>query len=326
MGVQTIKIGVIGYRKHASRLIDIIDQRKDTQIIYIYHPTKSIDSPCATNSFQDLYKCDAVLIASPNSTHFEYIMKLLKNEEIYIFCEKPPVNNTDDLQELSGISAENKGRLFFNYNLRFSYLNDVLSDVDYKKYIGEAIHVKVVSTHGLAFKEEYKNSWRADRTNNLHAITDTVAIHYIDLLSLHFGEVISFCYTPSIVAGTGTAYDTVHLSLEYRDKLTASILVSYACPLINEFSLIGANGLLSTLENQVKIFSPRDTFDDKGFFEIPPLKLKKSISINDDYINSLSRSLSFFIDHVKAKRAIDTNYFDRSLSSNQFSFNVQNNA
>jgi len=318
MGVKTIKIGVIGYRKHASRLIDIIDQRKDTQIIYIYHPTKSINSPYATNYFQDLYRCDAVLIVSPNSTHFEYIKKLLKNEEIYIFCEKPPVNNIDDLQELSGISVENKGRLFFNFNLRFGYLNDVLSDLNYNKYIGEAIHVKVVNTHGLAFKEEYKNSWRADRTNNLHAITDTVAIHYIDLLSLHFGEVISYCYTPSVVAGTETAYDTVHLSLEYRDKLTASIFVSYACPLISEFSFIGTNGLLSILENQLKIFSPRDTFDDKGLFKNPPLKLKKDISFKEDYILSLSKSLSFFIEHVKERRAIDTNYFDISVSSNQF--------
>ena len=34
------------------------------------------------------------------------------------------------------------------------------------------IQINIISTHGLAFKKEYKNSWRSDGKNNLHNILD----------------------------------------------------------------------------------------------------------------------------------------------------------
>ena len=43
--------------------------------------------------------------------------------------------------------------------------------------------MNIISTHGLAFKKGYEESWRADGKNNLHNILDTVSIHYLDLFS-----------------------------------------------------------------------------------------------------------------------------------------------
>ena len=315
---MTIRIGMIGYRNHAKRLINIIKNRNDCELALIYYPFKLLDIPCATNDIRDLYTCDAVVIASPNQTHFEYIMHLLNNFKGYIMCEKPPVNSIEDLEQLSAISESNKERVFFNYNFRFSYLNSLFTNHIFQEKVGEIIHINIISTHGLAFKTEYKNSWRANGNINLHAITETVAIHYIDLLNLHFGKVIKYFYTPTIVANTGTAFDTAHLSLEYKDKVTASIFVSYASPMINEILVIGTSGFCTIRDNLIKFFFPRDTFDTKGFFINPPLEMEHSINRSEDYECSLIKSFDFFIQHVHRKKKINTFYFDISLASNYF--------
>jgi len=317
-----LQIGIIGYRNHALRLINLVSQNKYCEVKFIYHPNKNINHPCGTNRLQDLYQCDGVFISSPNQTHFNYIEKLLEHCKGYIFCEKPPVNRLSDLEKLSNISNSDKSRIYFNYNFRFGLLNSVLHNSDYLKALGNIHHIKIISTHGLAFKKDYSNSWRADGENNLHSITETVAIHYIDLLRLNFGQINTYSYNPDIIAKTGTAYDTVHVALKF-DKVTASIFASYASPLINEISIIGTDGFLKICEGELILCSPRDIFDANGFFKTPPIIQKRVIDNQKEYENSLKKSVDFFISHVQEKKKIDAKYFEASLSSNRFLLGIQ---
>ena len=101
-----LNLGVIGYRKHAGKLISFLEKNSECKINYIYHPTKKIDDPRGTNNLEDLYHCDGVIIASPNMTHFDYIQKLIKNSSCYIFCEKPPVTSLEGIKFLENISEK----------------------------------------------------------------------------------------------------------------------------------------------------------------------------------------------------------------------------
>ena len=111
-----LNLGVIGYRKHAGKLISFLEKNSECKINYIYHPTKSLDDRF-TNSFSNLYDCDAVIIASPNKTHYEYIEKLTKNFKGYIFCEKPPVTSFTELENLEKMPTNWKQKIFFNFIL-----------------------------------------------------------------------------------------------------------------------------------------------------------------------------------------------------------------
>ena len=73
-----VNIGIIGYRNHSKRIINLLEKRKDANIDYIFHPTKSLGKS-STNNLSDLYDCDAVFITSPNCTHFEYISNAVTN-------------------------------------------------------------------------------------------------------------------------------------------------------------------------------------------------------------------------------------------------------
>ena len=225
---MVIKIGIIGYRNHALRLINIIEKIPECKITHIYHPIKSLEDSRFTNNLSDMYDSDCILICSPNQTHFPYLRKLLDEFKGYIFCEKPPIVSLTELNELQKLSIYEKQRIFFNFNFRFSHIADVLKNCLTSEKIGKIIHINIIASQGLAFKKEYLGSWRADGNNNLHNILDTVSIHYIDLLNLLFGPQISCNYFPSLVSGNGTSYDTCHIVFRYNDETTISVLNSYA--------------------------------------------------------------------------------------------------
>lgn len=319
-----ITVGIIGYRKQAAKLISLLEENSDCEIKFIYHPTKSINDKRGTNNFSDLYDCDAVVIASPNDTHFDYIEKLCKNFDGYIFCEKPPVTNFIELEKLQSFDEKDKTRIFFNFMLRFGKINQTLKNRLGSDEIGEIVHIDVVGTKGLAFKEEYIGSWRADGEKNLHNMLDASTIHFLDLFNLHLGKFEESFYFPTLISKKGTAYDTVYVVLKYSNGVTLSILNSYACPLITEISVIGTNGVLTIRGEELVIFSPRDTFDSNGYFTYPPVFYKKKFTIENDVNDSLKFSMDYFITHVKEKTKIDLNHFETSVTTNRLILKLKN--
>ena len=320
---MVLKVGLIGYRNHAQRLIDIINSNPNSNLMYIFHPTKKFDDPLFTTNFDNLLECDVVVISSPNKTHFNYLQKL-QNFKGYIFCEKPPVSSSIELKKLHKIFKKKSSKGFFNFNHRFNTFSKILKNKSIIGKLGIINHINIVSSHGLAFKKEYSSSWRANGKNNLHNILETVTIHYVDLLNFHFGNIQPQSYSPKLVSKNGSAFDSCHLSLLLNNNTTVSIFNSYATPVINEISIIGTNGILNIRNNQLTLSYPRNTFNSKGFFKSPPIKHKVKFSMEEGYANSLKDSMNYFLNCASKKLDIDKNYFETSLSTNQLIFDIEN--
>ena len=89
-----MKIGIIGNGNHSKRIQKILIKKKLR--FYIYKPIKP--KYFEKEEFEILKKCDVIFLISPNDTHYTYLKELYKGR--YIFCEKPPVNNKNDLSKL----------------------------------------------------------------------------------------------------------------------------------------------------------------------------------------------------------------------------------
>jgi predicted dehydrogenase len=322
MSTMVIKIGIIGYRNHASKLIKIIEKHPICELKVIFHPSKHMDDERGTNDFTKLYSCDGVIISSPNNTHFEYLNTLIKNFGGYIVCEKPPVTNNQELEKLRNLPIQDKQRIFFNFNLRFSEINESLEQLKNSEGIGKINHVNMIITHGLAFKKEYRNSWRSDSEGNLHNILETLAIHYIDLLKWNFGDIEKYSYFPTLNSKIGSSYDTCQVNIKFKNGMNSSIFTSYSSPLINEITIVGTNGFCTIRDNSMKIFSPRDTFDSNGFFKEPPLKCETGYQLIEKFQRSMSNSLNYFLSNIQDNKKIDTKQFDESLSTNKLVFEL----
>jgi len=312
-----LEVGIIGYRNHAARLLKIIENQTDCNVKFIYHPTKSIDDNRSTNNLDDLYQCGAIFISSPNDTHFEYIEKLRQNFDGYIFCEKPPAVSLIELEKLEQFSKKEKERIFFNFNYRFSEINEIFKKHLASKQIGKILYASIIFSHGLAFKKEYKDSWRANGEKNLHNILNTVSIHFLDLINSHFGQPKYSSYNPSLISGNGNSFDTDFIVMKYSNGFSVSLLNSYASPLINEISLVGTNGYLTIRNQKLTVFSPRDNFDSNGFFIEPKIAYETNFDVTNDYNNSLQKSLDYFISHTINKFNLDVDHYDKSLSTNR---------
>jgi predicted dehydrogenase len=313
-----IKLGIIGYRNQAAKLLSILENKPNVIINTIFHPDKKIDDSRFSNNFSDILDSDAVIIASPNHTHFNYIEQLLKGFSGYIFSEKPPVTSGEELAKLNSKSSNDKARIFFNFNLRFGELNEVIENNINSESMGKIMNLQIIHTHGFAFNEKYPSSWRADGEKNLHNILDAISIHYVDLLNLHFGQIKDSHYFPQLVSGKGTSFDTGHILLKYSNGVTASITNSYAAPSINEILMIGTNGFLTIRNNETTLFSPRDTFNSQGNFTSPPVLKQNTFNFEEEINNSQIRALEYFLMCVSEKRKIPIDQFQASIETNRF--------
>lgn len=311
------KIGIIGYRNHALRLISLCDGNRNCKLEFIYHPSKHIGDQRITNKLSDLFSCDAVIISSPNYTHYEYLDSLLKNSNCYIFCEKPPVTSIADIEKLEQLPDVMKNRIFFNFNYRFSNISEIIKNNMSSDNMGKLVLVQISNSHGLAFKKQYLDSWRSDGSANLHNILETVSIHHLDLLNFHFGKPNKITYLPSLMSKNGTSYDTCNIMIQYEGGMTVSIFNSYATPLLNEVTMIGTNGVLSIRNNHLEVYSPRDTFDANGYFIAPQIIHSSSFDMETDYQNSLRNSFDYFVSCVLEKKTMNMNHFNTSLETNR---------
>ena len=318
IGVQlTHKIGFIGYRNHAKKLLDIVEREESVEVSQIYHPIKNIDDSRITNNLKDLYECDGIVIASPNNTHFEYLKEIIENSNCLIYCEKPPVTSSEGIEYLEKLTSEQKKRIFFGFNLRFSEFNDFLKVYSKSEKLGKIIQINIITSQGLAFKEKYLGDWRADGENNLHNIIENSSIHWIDLMVFNFGKTTNASYLPRLISNNGTSFDTNSVNLQFENGMVASIFTSYATPLVENIIIVGTNGFAIIKDGKIDISYPRDTFDENGLFTNPKNKEEIDFSFQTNGKNSLKKSMNYFLDHLKNSQMFELTNFDIAIYSNK---------
>ena len=324
IGAQlTHKIGFIGYRNHAKKLLSIVEEEIDFEVSKIYHPTKNFDDSRSTNNLKDLYECDGIVIASPNNTHFEYLKDVIENSNCLIYCEKPPVTSSEGINYLEGLTSEQKKRVFFGFNLRFSELNDLLKEYSGSTKLGKIIQINIILSQGLAYKEKYLTDWRADGKNNLHNIIENSSIHWIDLMIFNFGKTTNANYLPRLISNNGTSFDTNSVNLQFESGVVASIFTSYATPLVENIVIVGTNGFIVITDGKMEISYPRDTFDENGLFTNPKNKEEIIFSFQINGKNSLKNSMNYFLNHLRNSQLFELKDFDTSVYSNKITLEME---
>ena len=317
------KIGFIGYRNHAKKLLSNVEEEIDFEVSKIYHPTKIFDDSRSTNNLKDLYECDGIVIASPNNTHFEYLKDVIENSNCLIYCEKPPVTSSEGINYLEGLTSEQKKRVFFGFNLRFSELNDLLKEYSESTKLGKIIQINIILSQGLAYKEKYLTDWRADGKNNLHNIIENSSIHWIDLMIFNFGKTTNANYLPRLISNNGTSFDTNSVNLQFESGVVASIFTSYATPLVENIVIVGTNGFIVIADGKMKISYPRDTFDENGLFTNPKNKEEIIFSFQINGKNSLKNSMNYFLNHLRNSQLFELKDFDTSVYSNKITLEME---
>lgn len=110
-----IRLGIIGTGRIAARMVPEAKYVSGINVDAIYNPhiesAKRFAERFEINKFMDdldefYAEIDAVYIASPHQTHYEYIISALEHHK-HVLCEKPMVLKKDEAQEAFQIAEEN---------------------------------------------------------------------------------------------------------------------------------------------------------------------------------------------------------------------------
>ena len=218
-------------------------------------------------------------------------------------------NQIDSLRELDN------GKIHYNFNLRYSELSKFL--IKSREYgFGELISASITSSHGLATKQDYHKSWRADSSLCPKGIFEIVSIHVIDLVGYHFDIASIDSNKLSNRSGVGNSYDTANTTIILANSGRVEVSCTYVAPYFNHWIFVFENGLLIADQTGITLRGPRDVFDSRGFFILPPIIEKQSISINEDHAQSIERSVAFFLDTAMRNSNFDPKISELSMFSN----------
>ena len=228
---KLLSIATIGNMGHAKKIISIINRSKVGKVNFCYKPSSKKNYKKEINNLSELLNHDAVFILSPNDTHYFYLKYLLKNFKGYIYCEKPPVVNKIHLKFIKKYI----NKVYFNFNLRFSNYKNIISQIKKNENI---LKINFVDCHGLAYKKNYKGSWRSSKKRHPYGVIETVMVHYIDLCIYLFGSIIKSNYENKISSKIGNAIDTANSNLVFKNGTIVDIFNSYATPASEKIEII----------------------------------------------------------------------------------------
>ncbi len=314
-------VGIIGYRNHSKKLIDIINKNSKVKNILVYSYKKQKlsnlrkNNPCKkvtyTNDLIELKnKCYSIFISSPSNTHFKYLT-YFKNSNKYIFCEKPGLINNKQLKIISNYPKKLKSRIYFNYNLLHSKLYKYIKNK--KNFDKDLIGMSYQSSTGIAYLKKFKNNWRFTSKDILQRITGNWGVHSINLAINIFGKIKKYLIS-EIGISSKKKIDTCLISIQFLNNKTANIFLSYACPMTDEMTFIYSNKILKYQEGKVFQFGPRNCFDKNGLFKKPPKKNFRNLK-GDISNKSLENSVEYFIEVATKKKNFPNYLFNNALET-----------
>ncbi len=127
-------------------------------------------------------KINLICIETPPYTHLKLIKFFIK-KNVYILCEKPVVNNIQNLNKLKVLLQKKSNKILVNHQLRHHpYIKK------YKKIIINKRIKKIKIEYYSNNFHEKKNSWWIKRKlGGGHLLA--IAPHLLDLLNFYFGDI-----------------------------------------------------------------------------------------------------------------------------------------
>ena len=181
---------------------------------------------------------DAVLIASPNSTHLEHCEAALERQ-IHVLCEKPALLTEHEAKQVLALATKSQAifreAFMYRFHPQYQLTHTLLPEI-----CGTLEHISVEFTYIL----EDKHNIRALRECAGGALND-VGCYAIDLANWFSGETGSSFVADCHAAADCPIDQRTWFSAHYKNGLTMTALVAMDLPRKNLVTFRGKNGTLT---------------------------------------------------------------------------------
>jgi predicted dehydrogenase len=257
-----IKIGVIGYGYWGPNLVRTfaeaqhgtvvavsdLDPRKLAQVNKRYPAVKT------TNDFQDLLRnpeIDAIAIATPVSTHFEFAMAALKAGK-HVWLEKPMTETSLQARKLVDEAARRNLTLFVDHTFVYTGAVRKMGDVIKSGDLGRVYYYDSIRVNLGLFQRD------------VNVISD-LAVHDFSILDYLLGEHPVAISASGINHFPGTPENLAYITLFYDSDTIAHVNVSWLAPVKVRQILLGGSKKMITYDDlepseKVKIYDKGISF------------------------------------------------------------------
>ncbi|WP_121614515.1 Gfo/Idh/MocA family protein [Mesobacillus foraminis] len=221
-----MKVGIMSFaHMHAFSYASCLLQHPSVELIGIYDDNRERGIEAAeklgTCHFEDMddflrQGCDAVIICSENSKHYEMVIQAAKANK-HILCEKPIATKIEDAREMIRVCEENGVILQIAFPVRYSQAIRQLKRMIDADELGKILAIR--STN----RGQSPGGWFTDRGLAGGGAVLDHTVHMIDIMRWFLGKEVSEVY-----AMVGNYFldididDAGLLSLEFEDGTIAS--------------------------------------------------------------------------------------------------------
>ena len=257
-----IKIGVIGYGYWGPNLVRTFAEAQHGTIVAVSDldpkklatVNKRYPAVKTTNDFHDLLRSqeiDAVSIATPVSTHFEFAMAALKAGK-HVWLEKPMTETSLQARKLVDEAAKRNLVLFVDHTFVYTGAVRKMGDVIKSGDLGRVYYYDSIRVNLGLFQRD------------VNVISD-LAVHDFSILDYLLGEHPVAISASGINHFPGTPENLAYITLFYDSGTIAHVNVSWLAPVKVRQILLGGSKKMITYDDlepseKVKIYDKGISF------------------------------------------------------------------
>jgi predicted dehydrogenase len=204
---------------------------------------------------------DALIIATPNETHYEITMAAL-DRGLPVLCEKPLGMNVAEAHKMADSAIEHSAITMVPFTYRNMPTNQFIKQLIVDGYVGRPYHLSMRYFAGYARDGAY--AWRFDEAKAGTGILGDLGSHWLDMARWFLGELTEVSahrnfFVDRDARPDGSTYipveDSAVISARFESGAAATLQVSAVCwegtPFgqIHELDLHGSGGTLHALND-----------------------------------------------------------------------------
>lgn len=237
-----VNIGVVGCGYWGPNLIRNFGQIKECKVMScsdlsedrLNHIKNLHPDIKTTKDYMDIIndkKIDAIVIATPVSTHFGIAKKALLNGK-HVLIEKPITNSSENAKELIEIAKKQKKVLMVDHTFEYTSAVNKIKEMIDNNNLGRILSIDMIRVNLGLFQKDINVIW-------------DLAPHDISILLFLIGQMpISVKADGMDHVQSGIA-DDAHITLKFPDKIMAHMHVSWLDPLkIRKITIVGNKKML----------------------------------------------------------------------------------
>lgn len=318
-----IRVGLIGVGKMGLSHYAILGAHKELEVAAICdnatYITSALKKHTGVETFKDFEKMidtaklDAVLIATPTSTHFD-AAKYALERDCHVFVEKPLCLKAEQSRTLSEIAVKRKRTNQVGYHNRFIGTFMESARLAKSGALGEIYHVTGTAFGQVVIRQKSGGTWRSKKSEGGGCLHDYCS-HVVDLMNFVVGS-------PKEVLGaklrsiySKDVEDAVYATLTYNNGASGLIETNWSDEsyrkMTTSISVYGTQGKLIADRQELKVYL-KDGAAVPGYDEGWTIRYITDLQKPVEYYlrgEEYSAQIDSFVQAIKAKKFDNENSF-----------------